>query len=344
MSGGSIAYHLRENKAIERNLFLDLLAKVGRVWNISDYTYIGFGGPFLEDFKAVHSALRIEKMVSIEMDENVMKRQQFNFPAKYIRSENCRSSEFIESYDITEGPVIAWLDYTSPAELYDQLSEFRQLISKMDKFDVAKITINAHAPCLGVPGDAAIDSPLAGLTLHPYRAKVLERKLNDYCPGGINPDDVLPKSYPATLLRSIKNSLTGLSGRFGSIYFQPLSAFTYQDGQQMLTVTGVILDAEDDAAKKDFLEKSRIEHWPFKNLDWSRPSAISVPTLSAKERMVIDAALPVTSLPERTVASQLMDILGYVPGTSNDRRNGEVMLENYARFYRVYPLFSRVVL
>ena len=92
MSGGAVAYHLRENKAIERGLFIELLTRVGRVANISDYTYIGFGGPFLEDFKALHASLRIAKMISIEMDENVCKRQAFNRPADFIEIEKCTSN------------------------------------------------------------------------------------------------------------------------------------------------------------------------------------------------------------------------------------------------------------
>ena len=67
MSGGTVPYHLRQNKAIDRSLFIDLLARLNRCRDISDYTYIGFGGPFLEDFKSVHSFTGISKMISIEM-------------------------------------------------------------------------------------------------------------------------------------------------------------------------------------------------------------------------------------------------------------------------------------
>jgi hypothetical protein len=52
-TGGSIPYHLRQNKAIDRNLFTDLLSRIGRYKNISDYTYYGFGGPYMEDFKVL---------------------------------------------------------------------------------------------------------------------------------------------------------------------------------------------------------------------------------------------------------------------------------------------------
>lgn len=57
MSGASIPYHLRPNKAIDRYAFLELLSKVDRYidCDISQYKYVGFGGHSLEDFKYIHS-------------------------------------------------------------------------------------------------------------------------------------------------------------------------------------------------------------------------------------------------------------------------------------------------
>lgn len=342
MSGGSISYHLRENKSIERNLFIDLLTRVGRFSNISDYTYVGFGGPFREDFKAIHSALRIHKMISIEMDENVFARQKFNYPAKMIESRCCTSGEFIDDFDEIEGNSIFWLDYTSPKELNQQITEFRSLISKMQKFDIAKITINSHAPSLGDPKDAPRDSDLANINLHEYRAKILEKRADTYWTGSFETKNILPKEYPNTLLSILKNSLSGLSGRVESIYFQPLSAYTYQDGVRMLTLTGVILDANNKNEIEEFIEKTRFKHWPYSNLDWSHPKEISVPSLSAKERMTIDAMLPVTPTEDQSIAQILENALGFVPATSDELTKGREYLENYARYYRAYPFFSRV--
>jgi len=98
MSGSSIAYHLRQNKAIERNLFIELLARVGRVRNISEYEYIGFGGPLLEDYKALHAALRIKRMHSIEREENTFKRQKFNRPATFVKLHHKDSADFFFLY------------------------------------------------------------------------------------------------------------------------------------------------------------------------------------------------------------------------------------------------------
>ncbi|WP_407928292.1 O-methyltransferase, partial [Collimonas silvisoli] len=55
MSGAYVPYHLRQNKAVDRQLFVDLLTKLNRYKAIGDYSYVSFGGPYLEDFKLVHS-------------------------------------------------------------------------------------------------------------------------------------------------------------------------------------------------------------------------------------------------------------------------------------------------
>lgn len=334
MSGGAIAYHLRENKAIERNLFIEVLARVARVTNISEYTYVGFGGPYLEDFKALHSALRITKMISIESDGNVYKRQAFNRPADFIQLEEASSGKFLRSHEFVDGNIV-WLDYTAPKDLYTQLSEFKILIGKLGRLDVAKITLNANPSALG--GNAQ------GIALHTQRCGILKERLGDHCKFSLSNDDVLPKLYPGTLLKAVHSCLGELAARTTGEYFQPLASFVYKDGgHQMLTVTGVVLDANNDEDKADFLLKSRIDHWPFRNLHWTQPLEISVPALSAKERIALDAALPAAD--ENDVGEFLSNKLGYYPSDTENISSTKLLLANYAKFYRAYPLFSRVIL
>lgn len=334
MSGGAIAYHLRENKAIERNLFIEVLARVARVVNVSDYTYVGFGGPFLEDFKALHSALRICKMISIESDKNVCTRQAFNKPAAFIEIKNMASGEFLRTHEFVDGNIV-WLDYEAPKDLYVQLSEFRSLVGKLGRYDVAKITLNANPSALG--------GQRRGVGLHEERCQELAKRLGDHCKFELDDADVLPKNYSMTLLRAIRSCLGNLAARASGEYFQPLSAFVYKDsGHQMLTVTGVILNAKDDLEKAHFLKESRFDHWPFCNLHWSPPIEISVPPLSAKERLALDNALPVAN--EVDAGDYLTNQLGYCPSDQKNILTTKSLLANYAKFYRAYPLFSRVVL
>lgn len=330
MSGSDLAYHLRVNKAIERNLFVELLSRVGRVRNISDYEYIGLGGPFLEDHKTLHTGLRMNKMLSIESDRNTFLRQNFNRPAAFIELSEKHSSEFFRTHNFSDSGTVVWLDNTGAGELHLQLDEFRQVVSQLDTFDVAKITLQASPDKLGGLDKKPDERP-------GHRAAILNEKLSEYVPPNITGRDMTAQTFPVTLQACVRQALSSLSGRAGGRYFQILSSFVYKDGQTMLTITGMIFDAFNDARLEDFLGKSRLRHWPFRNLDWSAPQRISVPSLSAKERMHLDEKLPVTASGVKP-GEVLHQHLGYLPGCEISD------LENYARYYRSYPHFSRVVL
>lgn len=330
MSGSDLAYHLRVNKAIERNLFVELLARIGRARNISDYEYIGFGGPFLEEYKALHAGLRMHKMLSLESDPNTYLRQQFNRPAAFIDLDDRHSSEFFRTHTFSNSGTVVWLDYTGMGELQAQLDEFRDVVSKLDCYDIAKITVQANPDKLG-SGES-----LKPHELPAYRAAVLKEKLAEYVPADLAAKDMTATTFPATLQACIRRAVSTLSARAGGRYFQILSSFVYKDGQTMLTVSGMVFDAHDDERRDQFFKQTRLQHWPFKNLDWSAPQKISVPSLSAKERMRLDEQLPVKA--DIDAGELLKDHLGYLPGCL------PADLANYARFYRVYPHFTRVVL
>lgn len=144
MSGASLPYHLRPNKAIDRYAFLELLSKIDRYSSISDYKYIGFGGHSLEDFKYIHSRFGLGNMLSIEEDADVYNRQKFNRPHNCIDCLQQSSSTFIDDFQRTQKTII-WLDYVRPKELLQQIEEFQATIRKLELLDIIKITVNSHA-------------------------------------------------------------------------------------------------------------------------------------------------------------------------------------------------------
>lgn len=332
MSGSTIPYHLRQNKAVERNLFIELLARVGRVRNISEYEYIGFGGPFMEDHKALHAALRIGRMHSIERDANTFARQQFNFPAKFITPHYKESEEFFREHRFSETGTVVWLDYTTAEELNQQLNEFHSVVEKLDSYDIAKITLNAGVLGLGLFAECSETAKAEA------RLKVLQERISEYIPEGLTPKDCTTKRYPSTLQRCVQFSLSKLCTRISGLYFHPLSSFWYADGQPMLTVTGMVYKASDDAGIAEFISQSRLPSWPFANLNWAPPACISVPALSAKERMKLDECLPIDNSTISDPAGYLSGHLGFSPCQSREE------LANYARYYRVFPHFSKVIL
>jgi hypothetical protein len=323
-SGGSIPYHLRQNKAIERNLFIDLLQRVGRAKNISDYTYVGFGGPFLEDFKHIHSALRIKRMISIEMDDDVFARQKFNQPISCVKLLRTTASEFLFEHNFDDQSVV-WFDYARPADLGEQLNETRTLIEKLPHGSVFKITVNANPQTLGSPKDQQ--------PLHEYRRDRIIARIGDYAPPEVAEEDVYPSNYPSLLMSAIFSAARqGVRGS-PEHHVQPLASFVYSDGQQMLTVTGMVLRADE---RERFLEQTRLEHWPFSDLDGKTPRSISVPSFSVKERLHVESLLPEAN------ANDIISDLKY--SIDEDKGAAKELIENFVEFYRLYPWYSRVVM
>lgn len=329
MSGGSSPYHLRLNKSIERNLFVDLLKIVGRHTNISDYWYVGFAGPFSEDFKTIHGALRITKMKSVEIDENVYKRQIFNYSPSFITYMHKNFAEFLRGdfYQSDRGKsnAITWLDYAAAHETRAQLTEFQGLVASAIPLDVIKITLNANVAC--VKGNTAAD-----------KLQCFKHRLGALCPADISEESLLQKNYPDTLMRCIKLSLDGLSSKRNN-YFHPLASFIYQDTNNlMLTVTGIVLENSDASTISEFEKVSRVNHWKFSNTTWRNPRRIRVPSLSIKERIELDSKLPCDGDDRGTI---LMSALNFHP--EEEEQNGILALENYADYYRAYSLFTKVV-
>lgn len=196
MSGGSLAYQLRPNKAVDRNLLIDLLNKLNRVVNVSDYAYYGFGGPFLEDFKLMHAHLRIGKMTSIEMDKDVHLRQKFNSPLNCITFVNRSSGDFIESESFDD-PSIVWLDFVEPASIGQQLKEVDYLVSKLGVGDILKITLNSNPSALG--GKATADKDLQEV-----RLQILESRLNDYFPLDTQPEMLVHAQFGNVIFKALE--------------------------------------------------------------------------------------------------------------------------------------------
>lgn len=324
-AGGSIPYHLRQNKAIERNLFIDLLSRIGRYFNISDFQYIGFGGPFLEDFKHLHSSLRISNMISLEMNGNVFSRQQFNKPASCITLRKESSTDFLNSYDFDDADnLIVWFDYAT-TDIGEQLTELQQLVEKLSHGDIFKVTVNASPTYLGHAD--------AGREMLALRAETARTRLGDYAPAHITPDEVNTRNYPTLLLKALINAAKhGLAGD-SSLVLEPLASFAYTDGQQMLTFCGVLLNADE---RNLFFEQTRLRSWPFYSDCTNEPKSISVPVLSLKERVHVESMLPGAN------ADEIIAELAYYVG--KDLKTAQAEMSNFISFYRMFPWYSRVVI
>lgn len=328
MSGASIPYHLRQNKAIDRYAFIDLLLKINKIHDISEYTYIGFGGHSLEDFKYIHTQFGVCNMVSIEENEYVFKRQKFNRPISCIVCNQQSSNDFANSFRRKDKTII-WLDYTRPDELLKQVSEFQSILQTLEPFDIIKITLNANPAAL-LPSDKSLSSS----ELQTKRLDKLRTRIGDVFPeSDIASGLMTHRDYPMALCLILKFAANlALEGQ-PDIYFQPLTAFAYADGQQMLTITGVLLE---ENVRTNFLKQTGIEEWELSNTSWEIPKRIDVPDFTIKERLYIDSLLPGAK------AEDIQNKLEFL--FDNSEKKSLDMLSTYILFYRRSPLFSRILI
>ena len=325
MSGGNVPYHLRVNKAVDRHVFLDLLVRIHGAFSLAKHAYIGFGGPFLEDFRLVHNQLGLKDLVSLEIDTNVMDRQAFNLPFSRIRRLLQSSGDFIANYNPRKNAIL-WFDYAAAKETRVQVEEMQLLLPKLLPGDVYKITINANPNALNPPG-------LEGRAQLEARIATLRTRLGDFLPTTITEDSVSgARSYAKTLLSALLRAARESVQSLTEMRYLPVTAFRYADGpHQMLTATWCVLPA---ASSKKFIERAGFTRWDLFLRD-EQPVPIDVPALSVKERLFVDARLP--SQQARRISRALRFYCG------KDEEEAVEKLESYARFYRHLPYFSRIV-
>lgn len=342
MSGAYVAYHQRQNKAVDRQLFIDILQKLNRRIPISDSIYVGFGGAFLEDFKLIHTVFGVKKMISLEINEAAYKRQQFNLPLACIECLNIPSGDFVSDFrNLIEAHApraknnVIWLDYAKAGAtaLREQLMEFEALLGKMAEGDILKITLNASPRPLFENEFDAEGRRLSVDAMKQRRSEALYNALGeDYLGVEILPEAVSINNYPKTLSAALQRaSARAFLGR--DIIFQPLGTFLYADSEhKMLTLTGIIVKEKE---KNKLLKEIGLKDLKLASAIWGNITEIKLPALTPREKLFIDRHLPKYS------AKSIHKKLGFL--FDHREVESQKILENYIKFYRQYPNFQRVV-
>ena len=304
------AYHLRPNKAIDRMIMVEAIRRLETMAPLSEYTYYGFGGAYLEDFRVLYEQFKDIHMVSIERDPQVLKRQRFHLPCKTVCLLETEFSQFLTDYDHEEEKSIFWIDYTdlNPSNI----EQFQSLLDKVADGSLVKITMR---------------SKLSDFTNDVVSFKSMYQK---FIP---EPDIKTPETNLeyAKIIQDMLQIATQLQlphvlGRQLAL----IGSFLYSDGTPMLTLMGIVCRSECvDRYHAVF------ENWEFRNLEWHAPRQIDVPTLSTKERLMLQDKMPVVG----NVGEVLYEALGYNVNGNETRTKRQ--LEQYAAFHRQYPYFMK---
>lgn len=336
MSGALVPYHQRQNKAVDRQLFIDLLTRVNRYLPIADYNYYSFGGAFLEDFKLIHSHFGNEKLFSIENDATAFARQKFNLPLSCITCMKKDSSVFVDEFTSHNNSII-WLDFAEASGTREQLQELQALLPKLLVGDVVKITLNANPGVLHGSKETKPDGKRETTEeINKLRLDKLKERIGDFLPQGVSEGDMTIAGLPNVLCSALEFAANkAMESRIAErLYFQPLASFAYSDSEhQMLTVTGIILHK---AEKGPFFAKTQLKRWKPSTTTWGTCKQIMVPALTAKEKIFIDQQLPKKS------GKQIQKSLKFL--LDKNALKSLQIIENYRMYYRYYPNFHKVVL
>lgn len=343
MSGSSIAYHLRKNKAVDRNLFIEFLGIFNTQKNLKTYRYVSLGGPFLEDLKQIHSQLGLVDLVSLEEDESVIDRQRYNLPYSCIECKNMNSANYIDTNDFSDKPYIIWLDYADAKKRPHQLLEIESILKRLKPYDILKITMNANPETL-FNKDFTYDQKSKKDVRITNDQKAVERlkKIQstikkEYLPSDLKSSDLETSNFPMTLSRII-HKVTNEALHTHNITAHPILSFNYNDAShQMYTLTLILLPKKSDSTESLKINQfiDLIKQWEVSTLEWGQSKEINLPDLTAKEKFFFDEKLPCQT------AQQIADELPF-KFSKKDKINLK-QINSYKLFYRSISHFTKVV-
>jgi Putative O-methyltransferase len=317
------AYHLRANKAVDRLTLVDAIRRIAKLSDdLSEYTYYGFGGPYLEDFRLLYEFYPEMKMTSFESNEDTYKRQQFHAPchSTQLKLKKTEFKTFLARYAPGDEKGIFWLDYTGLE--FSHLEEFMTLLSMVAAGSMIKITLRCE------PSDFLDkDENEQKRMQEEFRAK-----FETVLPSASTGPPVQFEQFARLLQDMVQIAAEKALPTSGPLKFLPLSSFCYADGVGMFTLSGIVCIKTEERRVRDVFRS-----WHLANLNWAKPRKIDVPTLSTKERLHLQKLLPCDANPGRT----LRNALGYL--IDADRAKTESKLRQYSDFHRYFPYFMKAV-
>jgi len=327
-----INYSLRGAKSAERKMLCEAMRKLSVFQTIESYRYIGLGSTYFSDFSLIHKMLGIERMTSIEKDNENSNRFDFNRPYSCIKMEYGHTEDILPNLNWAERCIL-WLDYDDRLTS-SMLTDINTFISRAQTGSLFLLTCNAQA-------DSAINLEGGGIDLDKtiiYRTEELEKRIGrDKLPGELTNNDLnhkgLPKLYYKILLDEIAEQV--LLRNIGAaeddiLKFYPLFNFLYKDGAQMLTIGGLVIKQREF----DLYEKANFDSLNFVRRD-ENAFHIEIPNLTLKEIKYLDYYL-------HTEYNQAADNL--IP-TGNLQASGIPLddIKKYAKIYRYFSSFAESI-
>ena len=307
-----VAYDLRPSKQVVRRIFLDFFRRLaGGGVPIEEFRYTGMGSIHFVDHILFHKFLGIDKLVSVEHDEYIESRLQFNRPFDNIELKIMSIGDYIPQLDKRERHIV-WLDYDnrlSEAMVDDVVSCANYL--PIGSFMLVTVDTTPHKGFKKAKDNYEYYLEVAKGLWKP------DWKYIDFANGKLHLRVV------DLVARAFKEGIVGRSNVEENVSALPCFSFVYSDGHRMVTL-GVQLGGKREAEKLDRIGDG-VEYLirDFGNM----PFKIDVPVLTRKERLHLESVMP--SMDYSKVQSS---------GLDHD------LFEKFGRIYRFFPSYGELLL
>lgn len=309
-------YLLRPSKQVERKLLIHALHRMASLgYDVSTYTYLGFGSVYYADFILFHKYLYIDDMICVEAAD-IPKRMNFNKPFSFIRLRMKRVAELLPELDRTK-KYLVWLDYDCglSSELLRDAAGFLHVLAPGSIF---LITVEAEAR---LPEDIESENQTYGQRVDRCIEEYRE-EFGRYVLGGIKRNVFSKSGLPKFLATVLRTHFTETLASRRGIEFLQLFNFRYADGAQMLSMGGLI----DERQKARRVRRSNLFDLGFVH-DNPEPLEICVPPLTVREKQWLDQKLT-DELSTDSLEFELR----------------EEMLDDFRRYYRHYPTYYETLI
>ena len=312
-------YGIRPNKAVERKLVFEVLSVLSPVFKLPGYRYIGLGAPWFVDFVMAHKVLSIGDMISIEKNEILASRADFNRPYACVKVIHGDSQSVLPTLALEDRPILVWLDYDTSLD-GPVLGDLSTLCRRAATGSIIVVTLNAHRGQL--PTCDENEKEYATL------ADKMRAVAGDLIPPDVPQAATQTSGYPpylASILFDQMHRQVRRAGRTGDTLL-PLFNIGYRDNAPMITVGGIIVERGHVHGIESVLNENNMGGF----LDQKRHLKIGVPPLTLKEKAALDQLMP----REQAPTDQEVSDIGF------RLRTGQIVA--YHRFYRYYPMFVEV--
>jgi hypothetical protein len=307
-----LQYDLRPAKQVERRMMLDafqVLLAAG--FPIRDYMYLGMGSVFFWDYLLFHKLLGIKQLTSVEVDESITRRVNFNKPFNVVNVRMTTIGSALQS--VGEERHLVWMDYDEKLST-NMLADITQAATKLGSESICVITVDVEPP-----------------NVEQQNGRPLNEEWKEYYRGiagslwdpSWDTEEFVQASLWKRVSHLIHNAIqSGLAGQ--AKLFLPMFHFLYRDGDhQMMTVGGMF----GINRTRTRIQQSELRDAIYFRDNFRNPYEIRVPRFTRRERYLLDQAMPRRH--------------GWTP-TEFEAREEE--LQSYSQIYRFLPAYAELLL